>query len=156
MTTYTILVKFNDGSSKCIKSFYSENDAITQLEKIVEEEVKKFDKHIDAYVYLGDSNKSIVYDEYFSCDREIEFFPIAFEIIEQEIDDSIFNWREPDEQPTKGSYFVMKLKDGRNIFCEMIMEDGWIASAYFNPNEWTSPYWDTIKNKIEKWFYVKK
>jgi predicted nucleic acid-binding Zn finger protein len=89
MTTYTILVKFNDGSSKCIKSFYLENDAVIQFGKIVEEEVKKFDKHIDAYVYLGESGKSIVYDEYFSCDREIEFFPVGFEIIEHEIDDSI-------------------------------------------------------------------
>jgi hypothetical protein len=156
MTTYTILVKFNDGSSKCIKSFYSENDAITQLEKIVEEEVKKFDKHIDAYVYLGDTNKSIVYDEYFSCDREIEFFPIAFEIIEQEIDDSIFDWREPDEQPIKGSYFVVKMKNGKYIYGEIILESGWIASPYFATAERTSPYWGAIKNKIEKWFYVKK
>lgn len=41
MTAYTILVKFNDGTNKCIKSFYLENDAVIQFEKIVEEEVKK-------------------------------------------------------------------------------------------------------------------
>ena len=156
MTTYTILVKFNDGTNKCIKSFYSENDAVIQFEKIVEEEVKKFDKNIDDYLYQGESGKIIVYNEYFSCDRKIEFFPIGFEIIEQEIDDSIFSWKGPEEQPIKGSQFIIRLKDGRDIFCEMILESGWMASAYFNPNEWPSPYWYVIKNKIKKWFYVKK
>lgn len=156
MTTYTILVIFNDGTNKCIKSFYMENDAIIQFGKIVEEEVKKFDKDIDDYLYQGDTGKIVVYNEYFSRERKIEFFPIAFEIIEQEIDDSIFNWKSPEEQPVKGSSFIAEIDDGRYLFGEILLESGWMSSPHFTPTEKLTPYWNELNNKIKKWFYIKK
>ena len=84
---FTILIKFNDGTNKCVKSFCTENEAVNQFESIVENEIQKFGKNSESYVFLCGSNKSIVYDGYFSCDRKDEFFPIGFEIIELEIDD---------------------------------------------------------------------
>jgi fatty acid-binding protein DegV len=85
MKNFTILIKFNDGTNKCIKIFSSEKEAINQFESIVKSKVEEFDKSYESYVFLCGSNKSMIYDEYFSFDRD--FFPIGFEIIELEIDD---------------------------------------------------------------------
>ena len=87
MKAFTILIKFNDGTNKCVKSFCTVKEAINQLESIAKNEVEKFGKSYESYVFLCGSNKTIVYDGYFSCDRETEFFPIGFEIIELEVDD---------------------------------------------------------------------
>ena len=86
MKAFTILIKFNDGTNKCVKLFCTVTEAIKQFESIVKNEIEKFGKSYESYVFVCGSSKSMVYNKYFSCDREIEFFPIGFEIIELEQD----------------------------------------------------------------------
>lgn len=90
MKATTILITFNDGSHKCVKSFDTVEEAINQIATIAKNEAEKFGKRYEnykSYIFACGTSRSIVYDGYFSPDRKIEFFPIGFETIELEIDD---------------------------------------------------------------------
>lgn len=59
-SVFTILIKFNDGTNKCVKMFCTEKEAINQFESIVKNEVEEYGKNYESYVFLCGSNKSVL------------------------------------------------------------------------------------------------